>query len=199
MPFSTSSWLSPASRTAAWAVRPASQTLVGSSAAVLGDEPGAGCSRVVLDSRRATRPFAGRLQCLEGLRACGADVSLPLLPALWPRAEVHRGGLQGPGSFGASKCLGPALVVLLERTMLLKTLCTLAFCEAKQAGEMGPQAKPCLFSYIPSYLRYIMCELLKNSFRATLMTSSSVDDISKRPVRIRVCRDEHRVAIPGER
>ena len=27
------------------------------------------------------------------------------------------------------------------------------------------------------------------------MTSSSVDDISKRPVRIRVCRDEHRVAI----
>lgn len=64
-----------------------------------------------------------------------------------------------------------------------------------KAGEMGPQAKPCLFSYIPSYLRYIMCELLKNSFRATLMTSSSVDDISKRPVRIRVCRDEHRVAI----
>ncbi|CAK9085692.1 unnamed protein product [Durusdinium trenchii] len=64
-----------------------------------------------------------------------------------------------------------------------------------QAGRVGPQDNsPCYFSLIPSYLRYIMCELLKNSFRATLLTSSE-DDMSKRPVRIRVCRDVHTVAI----
>ena len=40
-----------------------------------------------------------------------------------------------------------------------------------------------------------MCELLKNSFRATLMTSSGIEDINRRPVHIRVCRDEHQVAI----
>lgn len=38
-----------------------------------------------------------------------------------------------------------------------------------------------------------MCELLKNSFRATLLTSEV--DINSRPVRIRVCRDVHHVAI----
>ncbi|CAL1144845.1 unnamed protein product [Cladocopium goreaui] len=62
-----------------------------------------------------------------------------------------------------------------------------------QAGRVGPQEKsPCYFSLIPSYLRYIMCELLKNSFRATLLTEI---DISSRPVHIRVCNDVHHVAI----
>jgi len=65
-----------------------------------------------------------------------------------------------------------------------------------KAGEIGPRANsPCHFSYIPSYLRYIMCELLKNSFRATLLTSTRVEDVRRRPVHIRVCRDEHQVAI----
>ena len=64
-----------------------------------------------------------------------------------------------------------------------------------QAGRVGPQENsPCYFSLIPSYLRYIMCELLKNSFRATLLTSTSVD-VSSRPVHIRVCSDIHHVAI----
>ena len=63
-----------------------------------------------------------------------------------------------------------------------------------QAGRVGPlENNPCYFSLIPSYLRYIMCELLKNSFRATLLTSEV--DINSRPVRIRVCRDVHHVAI----
>jgi len=63
------------------------------------------------------------------------------------------------------------------------------------AGVRGQKDTPCIFSYIPGYLRYIILELLKNSFKATVENASNPADIGSSPVRILVCRDEHRVAI----
>lgn len=61
---------------------------------------------------------------------------------------------------------------------------------------MGQQPdSPCLFSYIPSFLHYIVLELLKNSFVATVKNAADDSDLQARPVRILVCHDEQRVAI----
>eukprot|EP00445_Apocalathium_hangoei_P036122 CAMPEP_0203940536 /NCGR_PEP_ID=MMETSP0359-20131031/77105_1 /ASSEMBLY_ACC=CAM_ASM_000338 /TAXON_ID=268821 /ORGANISM="Scrippsiella Hangoei, Strain SHTV-5" /LENGTH=445 /DNA_ID=CAMNT_0050870985 /DNA_START=23 /DNA_END=1359 /DNA_ORIENTATION=- len=51
------------------------------------------------------------------------------------------------------------------------------------------------FSYIPGALRYVMCELLKNSCRATVEACASDAEIEQKPVRVIVCADDHRVAI----
>eukprot|EP00438_Fugacium_kawagutii_P026569 Skav212400 [mRNA] locus=scaffold469:65523:81238:- [translate_table: standard] len=53
---------------------------------------------------------------------------------------------------------------------------------------------PCYFSYIPGYLRYIMVEILKNSFKATL-AGASAEAIAERPIHVLICRDECHVAI----
>merc|ERR1712032_724456 len=54
---------------------------------------------------------------------------------------------------------------------------------------------PRLFSYIPSYLRYIMVELLKNSLAATVQTARSKEEVECCPVHVLVTTDEHQVAI----
>jgi len=60
----------------------------------------------------------------------------------------------------------------------------------------GPQPDhPCSFSYIPGFLRYIMIELLKNSFKATVKYADSADDLRHRPVQVLVSCDEAHVAI----
>jgi len=65
-----------------------------------------------------------------------------------------------------------------------------------QAGKKGVQpTEHCTFSYIPYYLRYIMVELLKNSFHATVKNSDNEVDLRGRPVHVLVCSDETRVAI----
>eukprot|EP00930_Biecheleria_cincta_P100862 TRINITY_DN9248_c0_g1_i1.p1 TRINITY_DN9248_c0_g1~~TRINITY_DN9248_c0_g1_i1.p1 ORF type:complete len:460 (-),score=63.57 TRINITY_DN9248_c0_g1_i1:149-1495(-) len=67
--------------------------------------------------------------------------------------------------------------------------------ENYEAGKKGPQAdSPCYFSYIPGYLRYIMIEVLKNSFQATLRTKPD-EILAKSPIHVLVCRDEYRVVI----
>lgn len=61
-------------------------------------------------------------------------------------------------------------------------------------GEEGTQpASSSTFSYIPGYLRYIVTELMKNSFTATVKNTKTDDEPPK--VRIIVCCDRHRVAI----
>lgn len=60
-------------------------------------------------------------------------------------------------------------------------------------GACQPDS-PCYFSYIPGYLRYIMVELLKNSFKATL-TSFGPDEIEDRPIHVLICRDDTQVLI----
>eukprot|EP00931_Biecheleriopsis_adriatica_P123598 TRINITY_DN98656_c0_g1_i1.p1 TRINITY_DN98656_c0_g1~~TRINITY_DN98656_c0_g1_i1.p1 ORF type:complete len:332 (-),score=46.10 TRINITY_DN98656_c0_g1_i1:22-903(-) len=67
--------------------------------------------------------------------------------------------------------------------------------ENYDASSMQPTESPCLFSYIPAYLTYIMVELLKNSFKATVERCTSEEDVQSRPVRILVSRDENCVAI----
>lgn len=51
------------------------------------------------------------------------------------------------------------------------------------------------FSYIPSALRYIMAELLKNSCRATVDVVQTDQELDARPINIVVCADDRRVAI----
>lgn len=51
------------------------------------------------------------------------------------------------------------------------------------------------FSYIPSFLNYILIEILKNSCRATLESTQDDIKLQKRPITVLVCADERRVAI----
>jgi len=64
--------------------------------------------------------------------------------------------------------------------------------ESYQAGAKGA---PFSFSYAPGCLRYIMVELLKNSFKATVENALDERDLQKRPIHVLVCCDEQRVAI----
>lgn len=51
------------------------------------------------------------------------------------------------------------------------------------------------FSYIPSFLNYILMEIVKNSCRATLESTEDNAKLQKRPITLLVCADERRVAI----
>jgi len=51
------------------------------------------------------------------------------------------------------------------------------------------------FSYIPSFLNYILIEILKNCCRATLESTQDDLKLQKRPITVLVCADERRVAI----
>jgi len=51
------------------------------------------------------------------------------------------------------------------------------------------------FSYIPSFLTYILTEILKNACRATLESTDDDSKLMKRPITILVCADGRRVAI----
>jgi len=51
------------------------------------------------------------------------------------------------------------------------------------------------FAYIPGILSFIVRELLKNSFRATLDLAQTDDELAQRPVVIIVCADEDHVMI----
>lgn len=66
-----------------------------------------------------------------------------------------------------------------------------------KAGERGPQPlHPCIVSYIPGFLRYIMIELLKNSFHATVKYAArDQSDIEQFPVQVLVSCDDLHVAI----
>lgn len=67
--------------------------------------------------------------------------------------------------------------------------------ETYDSSSMEPTDAPCVFSYIPSYLTYMILELMKNSFKATVDRSSDKEEVKRRPICIRVCHDEQRVAI----
>lgn len=51
------------------------------------------------------------------------------------------------------------------------------------------------FAYIPSFLNYILIEILKNSCRATIESTDDPMKLQKRPTTILVCADQRRVAI----
>lgn len=51
------------------------------------------------------------------------------------------------------------------------------------------------FSYIPTYLHYVMLELLKNSCRATANIAGCQEGMAKRPINIVICADPSHVAI----
>jgi len=63
-------------------------------------------------------------------------------------------------------------------------------------GRQGPQESGHrVFSHMPCYLRYIIIELLKNSFKATALNSRSEEELQCQPVRILVSSDRHHCAI----
>eukprot|EP00747_Dinoflagellata_sp_TGD_P208384 gnl/TRDRNA2_/TRDRNA2_81873_c1_seq1.p1 gnl/TRDRNA2_/TRDRNA2_81873_c1~~gnl/TRDRNA2_/TRDRNA2_81873_c1_seq1.p1 ORF type:complete len:379 (-),score=58.57 gnl/TRDRNA2_/TRDRNA2_81873_c1_seq1:70-1068(-) len=51
------------------------------------------------------------------------------------------------------------------------------------------------FSYVPSFLNYILTEILKNSCRATVEVSTSFKDMQRRKIKVIVCADDQHVAI----
>lgn len=51
------------------------------------------------------------------------------------------------------------------------------------------------FSYIPDYLGYIMREVLKNSFSATVKNAKNAADVSQRPVKILVASEDRNIII----
>lgn len=51
------------------------------------------------------------------------------------------------------------------------------------------------FAYVPSFLKYILQEILKNSCRATLESTDDDHKIMRRPITILVCADEKQVGI----
>eukprot|EP00930_Biecheleria_cincta_P048207 TRINITY_DN33555_c0_g1_i1.p1 TRINITY_DN33555_c0_g1~~TRINITY_DN33555_c0_g1_i1.p1 ORF type:complete len:413 (-),score=46.53 TRINITY_DN33555_c0_g1_i1:12-1250(-) len=116
-------------------------------------------------------------------------------------ASKADGGLERPSGIASPSC--DASKICEHAAYLSSYLCyqytgqePVFRVENYKAGSIGPQNdSPCTFAYIPSYLRYIMCELLKNSFQATVKTSTNPADVKSRPVNIHVCRDEQRVAI----
>jgi len=61
--------------------------------------------------------------------------------------------------------------------------------------EGFPVDQPAQFSYVPSHLRYIMIELLKNAFRATIERSADEAEVQSRPVHILVSFDPSHCAI----
>mmetsp|Transcript_79930 Transcript_79930/g.158343 ORF Transcript_79930/g.158343 Transcript_79930/m.158343 type:complete len:452 (-) Transcript_79930:287-1642(-) len=65
--------------------------------------------------------------------------------------------------------------------------------KSRSAVEEDKRA-PC-FSYIPSFLKYILTEILKNASRATLESTGDERRLLKRPINVLVCADERRVAI----
>lgn len=61
-------------------------------------------------------------------------------------------------------------------------------------GKSGPQPfRSSTFSYVPGYLRYIVLEIMKNSFSATVKNATCDEELHK--VKIIICCDSHRVAI----
>eukprot|EP00448_Togula_jolla_P027681 CAMPEP_0170649324 /NCGR_PEP_ID=MMETSP0224-20130122/45226_1 /TAXON_ID=285029 /ORGANISM="Togula jolla, Strain CCCM 725" /LENGTH=334 /DNA_ID=CAMNT_0010980947 /DNA_START=248 /DNA_END=1252 /DNA_ORIENTATION=- len=59
------------------------------------------------------------------------------------------------------------------------------------------QDSPCIFTYIPTHLRFILLELFQNGFKATLDNAAQDhdDDLRRRPLQISVCRDDRRILI----
>lgn len=62
--------------------------------------------------------------------------------------------------------------------------------ETYVVGRHGPQLDSHKITYIPSYLRYIMLEILKNSFAATVRSGEEGLGLQDRPVHILVSLDE---------
>mmetsp|Transcript_38843 Transcript_38843/g.85066 ORF Transcript_38843/g.85066 Transcript_38843/m.85066 type:complete len:419 (-) Transcript_38843:7-1263(-) len=54
---------------------------------------------------------------------------------------------------------------------------------------------PCMFTYIPHHLHYILLELFRNAFQATLEHATDDGELRRRPVQISVCRDRRRILI----
>lgn len=63
------------------------------------------------------------------------------------------------------------------------------------SGEADVPGSMPRFAYIPGILSFVMRELLKNSYRATLEVAKCEDELAKRPVDIIVCVSEKHVMI----
>eukprot|EP00437_Effrenium_voratum_P015540 CAMPEP_0181442678 /NCGR_PEP_ID=MMETSP1110-20121109/24151_1 /TAXON_ID=174948 /ORGANISM="Symbiodinium sp., Strain CCMP421" /LENGTH=343 /DNA_ID=CAMNT_0023566609 /DNA_START=131 /DNA_END=1162 /DNA_ORIENTATION=+ len=62
-------------------------------------------------------------------------------------------------------------------------------------SQEGVPGRAPRFAYIPGILEFVVRELLKNSFRATLDLARSEAELQSRPIRVIVCADEDHVMI----
>ncbi|CAK9039461.1 unnamed protein product [Durusdinium trenchii] len=123
-----------------------------------------------------------------------------LLDQYFARAPKEAGGLARKTGIISPRC--DAVALCKQAADYASRICQMhtgqlpvVLYDNYEAGKGACQAdSPCYFSYIPGYLRYIMVELLKNSFKATLMGATAAE-IAERPIHILICRDECHVAI----
>eukprot|EP00929_Paragymnodinium_shiwhaense_P075191 TRINITY_DN38437_c0_g1_i1.p1 TRINITY_DN38437_c0_g1~~TRINITY_DN38437_c0_g1_i1.p1 ORF type:complete len:289 (+),score=61.24 TRINITY_DN38437_c0_g1_i1:112-978(+) len=116
-------------------------------------------------------------------------------------ARPQHGGMGKPSGVIDIRC--DALTVTRKAVAMATQICQtttgkrpVVHIDAYVDGTDGPQVDtPCYFPYVPSYLLYILNELLKNAFHATVKKANNYEELKRRPIRILLCRDEHRVAI----
>eukprot|EP00933_Yihiella_yeosuensis_P052031 TRINITY_DN50008_c0_g1_i1.p1 TRINITY_DN50008_c0_g1~~TRINITY_DN50008_c0_g1_i1.p1 ORF type:complete len:412 (-),score=51.13 TRINITY_DN50008_c0_g1_i1:85-1320(-) len=159
-----------------------------------------GCRK--LQGNSATGEFSDKFldNWLDGflLSRIGTNV---LADQLVARVSIAEGGKGSPTGIIDPRC--DAIKIAKAAAIYSARLCEeyaghkpAFIIESFRAGQGRlPERSPCQFSYIPSYLRYILCELLKNAFRATVVNASGEEDIQQRPVKIRVCFDQAKIAI----
>jgi len=123
-----------------------------------------------------------------------------LLDQYYARAPKEAGGLARKTGIISPRC--DAVALCKQAAAYASRICQLytgqlpvVLYDNYEAGKGACQPdSPCYFSYIPGYLRYIMVEILKNSFKATL-SGSTAEQIAERPIHVLICRDEYHVAI----
>jgi len=105
-------------------------------------------------------------------------------------ASVEDGGLGHPTGIVDTNC---DIVRICERAaQYAKALCEVQLGRSPVYSietSAWDSPAPHDFSYIPRYLRYIMVELIKNSFKATVERSTDDANLRARPVRILVSSD----------
>ncbi|CAL1153908.1 unnamed protein product [Cladocopium goreaui] len=123
-----------------------------------------------------------------------------LLDQYYARAPKEAGGLARKTGIISPRC--DAVALCKQAAAYASRICQLhtgqlpvVLYDNYEAGKGAclPDS-PCYFSYIPGYLRYIMVEVLKNSFKATLAGATAAE-IAERPIHVLICRDECHVAI----
>jgi len=116
-------------------------------------------------------------------------------------ASKEEGGLAKPTGIVDMEC--DATQVCEQAAEYAKMLCQLHTghtphysVETYVEGRRGPQlGTHRTFSHVPAYLRYMMVELLKNAFKATVECCSSEEEIRAKPVRLLVSADDHHIAV----
>jgi len=131
------------------------------------------------------------------LSRIGSNMLMDQYLACLPQSEGGKGrrtGIIDPKCDAVQNCKGAARMVT-ELCVAHVGKAPPVVVEAYKEDVHGVVDSPIHLSFIPSYLRYIMMELLKNSFAATIKHALNEVDLQDRPVHILVSCDNRRIVI----